>query len=406
MLTPTHLSNVRHRTAFAAGLAAAVLALALGVTAAFTLNAPNAGAGADREAGVGRVAHVGRVSTLKPASNLGSAVGASALGLPGSYYLPPALADASRPGLIDRTGWDEPDPFVFVQDGSDYLFTSQSNQPQNVPVRSGAAYGQWGAQSDALPDPPAWSTPGIFWAPDVAQFGSHYILYFSSQLSSASQHTMCIGDAISTTPAGPYIASPAPFICQLTLGGSIDPRVFEDTNGQAYMVWKSDQNSRSASYDTQIWSQRLSVDGMHLAGSPTEIFAPDEPWQGSIVEAPQIELVKGTYYLFYSGNQYNTPGYAIGVAQCAGPLGPCDDTTGAPLLGSNLQGWGPGEESLFTNNAGVWMVYSPWFANTSSAGPTRPVALAHLGFGPDGPYLAAPLETGAATTATAAARAP
>jgi beta-xylosidase len=402
MLSPTRSTIAHRRTALAAGL----LALALGVAAAFTLSAPDAGARSAREAGVGRVAHVGRVSSLTPASTLGAAVGATAFGLPTSYYQPPALADAANPGIIDHTGWDDPDPFVFVQGGSYYLFTSQSDEPENVPVRSGTAFGQWGARSDALPDLPNWATPGVTWAPDVAQFGTHYIMYFSAQLASEAQHTMCIGDAISTDVEGPYITSQTPLICQIPLGGSIDPRVFVDSNGQAYMVWKSDQNSRSLAVDTQIWSQRLSADGMHLLGSPTAIFAPDESWQGSIVEAPQIELVKGTYYLFYSGGQYNTPGYAIGLARCAGPLGPCHDTTTTPLLGSNLQGWGPGEESVFANNAGIWMLYSPWFANPSNSGPPRPVALAHLGFGPDGPYLAAPLETGAPNTATAATRAP
>ncbi len=112
-----------------------------------------------------------------------------------------------------------------------------------------------------------------------------------------------------------------------------------------------------------------------------------------MAEAPQLVLENGTYYLFYSGGHFFEPSYAIGVARCAGPLGPCHDTTATPLLGSNLQGWGPGEESVFTNNAGTWMIYSPWFANLSGAGPPRPVALAHLGFGPDGPYLAAPLQT-------------
>ena len=123
---------------------------------------------------------------------------------------------------------------------------------------------------------------------------------------------------------------------------------------------------------------------MHLLGSPTAIFGPDETWQGSIVEAPQLVLVQGAYYLFYSGGWFNQPSYAIGVARCAGPLGPCDDTSTTPLLGSNVQGWGPGEESVFTNDAGIWMVYTP----CSPTCPTRarPVRSrsAHLGFGPDG----------------------
>ena len=61
----------------------------------------------------------------------------NALGLRTSYYQPPALADPDQPGIIDHTGWDEPDPFVFVQNGTLLPLLVESNEPQNVPVRTG-----------------------------------------------------------------------------------------------------------------------------------------------------------------------------------------------------------------------------------------------------------------------------
>lgn len=395
MLSPTIPVSTRQRGVVVTGVAAAIVALTLAVVVVFAFNAPNASAHVTREAGVSRVAHLGRVSALAPASALGSAVGTTALGLRTSYYQPPALTDPSHPGAIVNSGPDQPDPFVFVQSDRYYLFTSQDQVPQNLPVRSARIFGQWGPPSDALPDPPSWAAKNVMWAPDVAKFGDHYLLYFTSQLQGVSPDTKCIGDAISTNPAGPYLASPVPFICQKSLGGSIDPRVFVDGNGQPSMIWKSDQNANARSTDpTQIWSQPLSADGLHLLGSPTVIFQPDEAWQGSIVEAPQMAQVNGSYYLFYSGGWFNQASYAIGVARCAGALGPCHDGTSSPLLGTNLQGWGPGEESLFTNDAGIWMLYTPWCSSLPNPGAPRPVAMAHLGFGPDGPYLAAPLETG------------
>jgi hypothetical protein len=388
----THAAPRRHGSVFT-GIAAVIVAATLGAAGVLALHAPNAGARAAREAGVSRVAHLDRMAALSPASTLGSAVGTTALGLRTSYFEPPPLADPQNPGVIVDSGADQPDPFVFVQNGRYYLFTSQDQVPQNVPVRAATLFGQWSAPTDALPDPPAWAVPNVTWAPDVAQFGPDYLLYFTAALVGAPQATMCIGDAISTNPAGPYMASPTPFICQQSLGGSIDPRVFVDSNGQPIMIWKSDQNSRSVA-NTQIWSQPLSADGLHLIGSPTVIFGPDEPWQGHIVEAPQMVLVKGIYYLIYSGGWFNNPGYAIGVARCASPSGPCHDTSSSPLLASDPQGAGPGEESVFTNDAGVWMLYTPWCSTLPNPGAPRPVAMAHLGFGPDGPYLAQPLGTG------------
>ncbi len=325
---------------------------------------------------------------------LGAAAGDAALGLRTPYFEPPALSDAATPGFTINSGADQPDPFMIQEGGRYYLFTSQDKVPQNVPVRSGNAVGQWGAPSDALPVPPAWAAPGVMWAPDVAQFGSHYMLYFTSQLAGVSPPTVCIGDAISTAIAGPYLAAPSPFICQQSLGGSIDPRVFVDADGQPYMVWKSDQNARSDTTNTQIYSQRLSADGMGLVGQATVIFVPDEAWQGHIVEAPQLVLVRGAYWLFYSGGWFNQPAYSIGAAPCAGPLGPCIDTSASPLLASNAQGQGPGEESVFSNDAGMWLLYTPFNSTLPLPGPPRPVAMAHLGFGPNGPYLAAPLEVG------------
>src|SRR6202034_3736742 len=188
---------------------------ALGVSAIIVLNA---GAGTDHSASVSATQYLSTGA-------LGAAAGQSALGLRTPYFDPPALSDPATPGFTINSGADQPDPFMLQQGGRYYLFTSQDKVPQNVPVRSGTVVGQWGDPGDALPAPPAWAAPGVAWAPDVAQFGDHYLLYFTSQLRGVSPATMCIGDAISTNVVGPYLAAPDPFICQQSLGGSIDPRV-------------------------------------------------------------------------------------------------------------------------------------------------------------------------------------
>jgi beta-xylosidase len=330
-----------------------------------------------------------------PISQLGAAAADATLGMRIAYYEPAALTDTAAPGTTILGGPDTPDPFIAAQDGTYYLFTSQGTQPANVPVMSGSTVGQWGPMTDALPDLPAWAEPGGTWAPDAQRFGNHYVLYFTAAIRDPNARIECIGDAVSTKLAGPYISAAAPFICQLAQGGSIDPRTFIDSNGQPYLLWKSDENSDvSGTSLTNIYSQPLSADGLHLLGQPTRIFGPDEPWQGRIVEAPDLVLVKGAYYLFYSGGWFNQPGYAIGVATCAGPAGPCADTSPSPLLSSNDQGVGPGEESVFSNARGIWLVYTPFRSTLPLPGPPRPVAMAHLGFGPTGPYLAAPESVG------------
>jgi beta-xylosidase len=349
---------------------------------------------ASPESGASRLAATSLSSA--PISEFGEAAADAALGLRTTYYEPPLVPNPSTPGTTIVAGADQPDPFMLVEGSHHYLFTSQNRVSFNIPVRSGLKVGQWGPVSDALAALPDWARVGATWAPDVHRFGNHYVLYFTAALAGVYPGEQCIGDAYSTRAQGPYISSPTPFICQRNLGGSIDPRTFVDSNGTAYMLWKSDNNSNSRYGDTHIFSQPLSPDGLHLLGLPAPIFGPDEAWQGAIVEAPDLVLVRGAYYLFYSGNWFNSPGYAIGVASCAGPLGPCRDISRSPLLASNAQGSGPGEESVFTDAKGVWLLYTPFRSNLPLPGPPRPVAMARLGFGPNGPYLAAP--TTVATT--------
>ena len=123
--------------------------------------------------------------------------------------------------------------------------------------------------------------------------------------------------------------------------------------------------------------------------TPVRILEADQPWEGRIVEAPQMVRVDGRYWLFYSGNWFNQPGYGIGVAECAGPFGPCRKHLRGPWLGSNAQGAGPGEGSLFHDERGWWIVYGPWAVEFTASTP-RPAALAHVAFGSSGPYLARP----------------
>ena len=339
----------------------------------------------------------GTVTTTATATTTARAATAATTAATTPNDQPPPTADPAAPGTWINTGPDETDPFMVVEDGHYDLFTSREGLvlppgeglAANIPVRSATVPGQWGPVTDALPDLPAWAEPGWAWAPDVRRFEDHDVLYFTTLLRGSSPPTMCIGDAVGTSIIGPYVAQPAPLICQASLGGSIDPRTFVSAKGTAYMIWKSDENAVSQTTDTRIYSEPLSADGLHLLGQPTQIFGPDEPWQGYIVEAPQLVQVGGAYYLFYSGFWFNQPGYAIGVARCSGPLGPCHDTSPDPLLGSNAQGGGPGEESVFSDAKGIWLLYAPFHSEVPLPGLPRPATVVRLGFGPGGAYVAA-----------------
>lgn len=305
---------------------------------------------------------------------------------------PPVSPNPSAPGVPIGAGPDQSDPILYVSAGRYFLFTSGQPglRPLNVPVTSSADFTNWGPVDDALPTLPGWAVPGYTWAPDVHRFGSTFVLYFTAMLKGTTPAVQCIGSSVGPSPSGPFVPMAVPFICQLDQGGSIDPRVFTDATGANWMLWKSDQNIAGSATPTKLWSEPLSADGLSLTGRPADILEPDRAWQGTIVEAPDMVEAGGAYWVFYSGNWFNQAAYGIGAARCAGPAGPCADTSDLPLLGSNAQGAGPGEASVFVDASGAWLLYSPWRSMAPKPDiPPRPVFIARIGFLPSGPYLAA-----------------
>jgi beta-xylosidase len=297
------------------------------------------------------------------------------------------------PALIVTRGGDVADPFVMKVGSSFLLFSSQATFfGENIPLRVSSSLTDWNTPAiDAMPQLPAWADDGFTWGPDVRRIGSRYVLWFSAALrSSGSTLTKCIGEATSRSPYGPYRAGAQPFVCQLDHEGSIDPRSFVDGRGRLWLIWKSDDNADvDGTPHSTIWVQRLSRDGLHLVEAPTALVTADQPWEGRIVEAPDMVEAAGHYWLFYSGNWFNQPAYAIGVAECAGPTGPCVKPLAQPWLSSNEQGSGPGEESVFTDAQGSWLLYSPYAVDYQASTP-RSVALLRLGFDRFGPYPMAP----------------
>ncbi len=300
---------------------------------------------------------------------------------------PPPATDPGAPGQQIAPQQDRSDPFLYRANGRYYLYTSSTTSLAilNVPVTSTTNFQTWTRPVDALPVLPSWAAAPFTWAPDIHRFGSVYVMYFTGYLQALDEQ--CIGAATGSTPVGPFTAQPRPFICQSGLSGSIDPRVFTDSDGTNWMLFKSDQNAHGRSTPTTLWSQQLTPDGLGLVGTASDLMGPDEPWQGSIVEAPDMVKVNGVYWLAYTGNWFNQPVYGVGVAWCAGPSGPCADYSNTPLLSSNAQGQGPGEASLYHDQSGVWLLYTPEMQLPGD--PPRQVDITRIGFTTGGAYLAA-----------------
>lgn len=308
---------------------------------------------------------------------------------PALARLPPADPDA--PGRIVTPDESVPNPFVLVDEGRYYLYASQVRfTGASIPVRVSDEIGRWDAPAiDALPVLPDWAAHGQTWAPDVRRLGDRYVMYMTARFGAGEPPTQCIGVAVADRPEGPFDPFPDPLVCQLDRHGSIDPRSFVDQNGDLWLHWKSDDNAREGSSTASLYAQRLDASGTSLQGEAVRILEVDQAWEGRIIEAPQMVVLDGEHWLFYSGNWFNQPVYGLGVARCEGPAGPCTKPFDGPWLDSNAQGNGPGEASVFVDLEGaVWLAYSPWAQQFETRNP-RPVALARIGLSPFGPYLAA-----------------
>jgi len=324
-----------------------------------------------------------------------------AQGAPSKVAQPRPTTNPTAPGIaIAQENFDLPDPFILNQNHTYYMYLSTAfgNTTQNIPLFVGRP-GHWSARSvDAVPYLPEWASPTLTWSPSVYRLHGRYVMYFSPLVTGSSPPQHCIAIATSPTPTGPFLVRRTPFICQRNFGGDIDPQLFVDPRGPNgpshpdYMVWKSDNNSTPGDGTTTIWARPLANDGLSLTGKAKTIYQPDPslPWQLPLVEAPQMALAPNSdvWVFFSAGTGFFSPDYAMGAVECAGPLGPCNRPLPTPLIASNAQGSGPGEETFFMGPDGSdWLLYSP----IHTAAPPevdRPIEAARIGWGKAGPYVA------------------
>lgn len=242
--------------------------------------------------------------------------------------------------------------------GDTYYAYATEGPAGAIQVLSSKDAHHWTVRERALANRPAWAKPGPIWAPSVHPIGGRYVLYYATRSKVSAQQ--CISTAVSSDPAGPfYDLSSVPLICQDDLGGSIDPDVYLDQFGFAHLTWKSEGETRGGV--AKIWTQALSVDGLAVNGFAKEIFAADDGWEQKTAENPSMVRLDGQWVLFYSGNKWNTEGYAVGYALCDGPTGPCRRPANSRLHGSSGGYVGPGGADVFRSRGGRMLaLYAAW----------------------------------------------
>ncbi|EDM36950.1 putative endo-1,4-beta-xylanase [Pedobacter sp. BAL39] len=190
------------------------------------------------------------------------------------------------------------DPDIIYANGKYYIY----------PTATGPNASQFHAYSST--DLLNWTDEGIVlnlanvswaqtdgWAPSVVARNGNYYFYYTAAKK--------IGVAVSTSPTGPFVDKGT----ALATGDGtdpIDPMVFIDTDGQAYMYWGN----------TTFNVQRLNTDMISLTGTRSH----DKP--SNYFEAPYVIKRNSTYYLMYSINDFSSDDYHVEYATSSNPMGP------------------------------------------------------------------------------------
>jgi beta-xylosidase len=282
--------------------------------------------------------------------------------------------------------FDFPDPDVILVGRTYYAYATNS-VAGNIQIISSTDLTHWAAIGNALPSLPSWAKPDNTWAPSVTRVNGSFLMYYAAEVTASD--TQCISVATASQPTGPFVdASSAPLECQQALGGSIDPSTFTDSNGLSYLLWKSGGPGSS-----KLWAEQLNGAGTGFAPNttPAQLLVPDQPWEGGTVEAPDLVIANGHYFLFFSGNNWNSANYAVGVARCAGPLGPCADATPTPILSSGNGIAGPGGASVFPDTTGApWIAFHAWVPGAVGFPNSRDLYVRRLDISGAAPSVAAP----------------
>lgn len=286
--------------------------------------------------------------------------------------------------------FDFPDPDVIDVGGTYYAYATNS-AGGNIQIIDSSDLSHWETVGDALPTLASWATPGFTWAPGVIQAGRTFLLYYATLYGSGFTSQMCLSVASASQPRGPFIdSSNSPLVCNTSDGGSIDPDPYFDGSGSLYLAWKS---NGGGGQPTTIWAEALSPSGTSMAqgSSPVALVQPSQAWEAGDVEGPSMFLWHGAYFLFYAGNSFESSSYAIGVATCQGPLGPCTKPLSDPIYASQTNLSGPGGPSVFIDSSGnAWLAFHAWLPGAVGLPNARLLFLRRLTFSGGLPEVMAP----------------
>lgn len=146
------------------------------------------------------------------------------------------------------------------------------------------------------------STSYSMWAPDCVEKGGKYYFYFPANLNPSAGRGFGVGVGISDRPEGPFRFEKLP----IKGVNGIDPCVFIDKDGQAYIYW----------VERGLSVAKLKDNMLELASEPVSIGGLPNGFK----EGPFVFERNGKYYLTYPHVRNKTEELAYSVGNS--PMGP------------------------------------------------------------------------------------
>jgi hypothetical protein len=213
--------------------------------------------------------------------------------------------------------------------------------------------------------PWADSTAYSMWAPDCIFKNGKYYFYFpaiNNRPDSTGKKNFSVGVATADMPQGPYIPQPEP----IKDVAGIDPNVFIDKDGQAYLYWAMGK----------IYVARLKDNMLELASEPKEVK--ELPGKG-LIEGPWMFERHGIYYMTYPHVQNNIE--RLEYATGDNPIGPFT-YAGVIMDESPMNCWT--NHQSFLEYKGQWYLFYHQNALSPKFDKNRSVCIDSLFFNEDG----------------------
>lgn len=253
------------------------------------------------------------------------------------------------------------DPTVFCDNGTYYLYGTSPVSDNGFWVYTSTDLQHWSGPAGAV-DGNTYGTQG-FWAPQVFKKDGRYAMAYTANEQ--------IAIAWADSPLGPFVQDEPAMIPAKTK--EIDPFVFHDDDGKTYMyhvrliggnrIYVAEMNDDLRSMKEETARECIAVN--------------DKGWENTaegkwgVSEGPTVVKLDGTYYMFYSCNDFRSIDYAMGYATAKSPLGPWKKHK-KPIVSRHLTGEnGTGHGDLFRDGDGRWMYVLHTHNSNSKVSPRR-----------------------------------